>query len=201
MINSHLLLSDPRHYKCLTIGGCLVNNSAATIAAAISLWLWNESSLQRKILWKILLKRRQRRVRVPFVSRSIQRLIGATGETITLCFWRFTQPTLIFLSLQHRGMSLKKYCIPLETTVFTPPLCLHMQRFHTSSIYSIGKAACSAGEGSIIPFFFWFAVSRVHVPTCTFHTRTHFFISLLNGFQQRQKMNSIWLSSAHSLLD
>lgn len=108
MINSHLLLSDPRHYKCLTIGGCLVNNSAATIAAAISLWLWNESSLRRKILWKILLKRRRRRVRVPFVSRSIQRLIGATGETITLCFWCFTQPTLIFLSLRHRGVSLKK---------------------------------------------------------------------------------------------
>lgn len=115
----------------------------------------------------------------------------------------FTPPTLICLSLQGRSMPLRKYCIPLEEKTKQKRSFQSYVRActdFTSSIYVSEKLPVSRGEANIIPFF-WLAVSRVHVPTCTFHTRTHFFISLLNGFPQRLKMNPIWLWAARRLLN
>lgn len=156
-------------------------------------------------MWENLEKRRQQPARSAFVSYRLRRLIGARGRQSHRASRSFTLPTLICLSLQGRSMSLRKYCIPLgkkqknKTETLISSLCLCVHRFHIFNLRE-WKAACSRGEANIIPFL-WLAVSGVHVPTCTFHTRTHFFISLLNGFPQRLKMNPIWLWAARRLLN
>lgn len=102
------------------------------------------------------------------------------GETITPCFSQFRPADADPFIASRPQHVFKKNIVfrwkknkTIKTETLISSLCLCMHRFHIFNLRE-WKAACSRGEANIIPFF-WLAVSGVHVPTCTFHTRTHFF--------------------------